>query len=85
MPGYITIVLQKYQHEISKLPQHAPYPSAPEKYGTPAQEPIELDDPKPTLPKGINHVQKYSAESSNMQDLLIQQFYGTINIGKRRI
>ena len=48
--------IQKYQHEISKRPQHSPYPSAPKKYRTEAQELIKLDDSKTTGPKRINRV-----------------------------
>ena len=58
MPGYITKQLQKYQHEISKCPQHAPYPSAPNKYGAAAQELIRTYDSKPEGTEGINCVQK---------------------------
>ena len=58
MLGYITKQFQKYQHEISKHPQHAPYPSAPKKYGVAAQEPIKKYDTKPAGPKGIKRVQK---------------------------
>ena len=38
MPGYIKKALQKYLHEKRKE-QHAPYPTAPRKYGRAAQEP----------------------------------------------
>ena len=41
MPGYFTKQLKKYKNEVSKRPQHAPYPSAPNKYGAAAQEPIK--------------------------------------------
>ena len=58
MPGYITKQLQKYQHEISKRPQHAPYTSSPQKYGEAAQEPIKTDNCKPAGPKGINRIHK---------------------------
>ena len=58
MPGYITEKLQKSQHYISKRPQHSPYPSAPNKYVTVAQEPIKPYESKPAGPKGINHNQK---------------------------
>ena len=58
IPGYITKQLQKYQHEISKRPQHATYTSASNKYGEAAQEPIKTDDSKPELPEGINRVHK---------------------------
>ena len=50
--------MQKYQHEISKRPQHAPYPSAPKKYGAAAQETIKIDDSKPAGPEVINCVHK---------------------------
>ena len=58
MPGYITKKLQKYQHEISKRPQHSPYPSALNKYGTSAQELIKPYDSNPADPKGINRFLK---------------------------
>ena len=58
MPGYITKQFQKYHHEISKLPQHVPYPSAPKKYGVAAQEPIKIDYSNSAVPEGINRVQK---------------------------
>ena len=41
MPGYVTKQLKKYKHEVSKRPQHEPYPLAPYKYGAAAQEPIK--------------------------------------------
>ena len=56
--GYVTKQLQKYQHEISKRPQHAPYPSTPNKYGAAPQEPIKTDYSKPELSNGINFVHK---------------------------
>ena len=50
--------MKKYKHEISKRPQHASYPSAPNKYGTVKQKPIKIDDSKPSDPEVINCVQK---------------------------
>ena len=50
--------LHKYQHEISKRPQHAPYPLAPMKYGATAQEQIKTDESKTAFPERINRVQK---------------------------
>ena len=32
-PVYINKQLKKHQHEISKTPQHSPYPESPKKYG----------------------------------------------------
>ena len=58
MPRYIKKWLQKYQHEISKRPQHSPYPSSPKKYGTTSQESIKPHESKPSGPKGINRVKK---------------------------
>ena len=43
--------IEKYQHEISKRPQHAPYRAA-------AQEPIKKYDSKTAGTEGINRVQK---------------------------
>ena len=43
---------------ISKRLQHAPYPAAPKKYCTAAQEPIKIDDSKQESPEGINRIQK---------------------------
>ena len=58
IPGCITKKLQKYKHEILKRPQHAPYPSAPKKYGAAALKSIKPDDSKPAGPEGINRLQK---------------------------
>ena len=58
MPKYIKKQLQKYQHEMSKRPQHFPYPSAPKKYGTSEQEPLQTDDSNTSGPKGITRVKK---------------------------
>ena len=49
--------MQKYQHEISKHPQHSPYPTAPKKYGSAEQDPTKKYDSKSSGTKGINHVQ----------------------------
>ena len=58
MPGYIKKQLQKYQHEISQRLQNSPYPSAPKKYGTAEQEPLQPYDSNPASPKVIIRVQK---------------------------
>ena len=71
---YITKQLQKYQQEISKRPQHSPYPSAPKKDRSVVQEQIKPDESKPLSLKESTTLKKDSAASSTLQDPFMPPF-----------
>ena len=47
LPGYIQKVLQRFQHDPPKMPQHCPFQPHPRKFGTNSQDTLPLDDFKP--------------------------------------
>ena len=56
--GYTKKVLQRYKHEMPKIPQRSPYPVAPIRYGKGAQDPIPEDTTRIASAEEILKVQK---------------------------